>query len=329
MRILAFCPVDLDTVSGNVVTLKRIQQGLAARGHAFGIVPVSPSTSERELRSQVERVRPDVLHFYHAYKTGRLLPAFNGARSVVTISGTDLNSDFQDPERRPILERTLRRAERLVTYNASLADQVKAQWPELCDKLSVIPKGVVVGDAPYDLRSGDGVLFFLPGGIRPVKDQLFAVEELSRLRDVRLVCAGPVLDPAYGESFLARIQSVPWVRHIERIPHAAMMSAYRSADVVLNTSRSEGISNALMEAMAAGRAILASDVPGNRDLIENGRTGLFHRRADLAEKAERLARDRELRETLGRAAAEHAAKSFSVEREVEALLGAYRDVLSP
>ncbi len=328
MRILAFSPFPLDTVSGNVVTLKRIRQGLAARGHEFEIVTVSPSTTGRDAQAHAEERKPDVLHFYHAYKTGRLLPAVDGARSVVTISGTDLNSDFQDSKRRPILERSLRHANRLVTYNSSFFERVKTQWPDLVGKLDLIPKGVVIGDAPYDLRAGDAVVFFLPGGIRPVKDPLFAVEELSKLRGVRLVCAGPILDSAYGAAFLARIRSESWILHIERIPHAAMMSAYRSADVVLNASRSEGISNALMEAMVAGRAILASDIPGNRDLIEDGRTGLLHRRADFAVKAERLARDRDLRESLGRAAAEHAAKTFSVDREVEALLGVYAEVVN-
>ena len=326
MRILAFCPFELDTVSGNVVTLKRIRQGLAARGHEFEIVSVSPSTTEKEAGAHADRRKPEVVHFYHAYKTGRLLPGFNGAPSVVTISGTDLNHDFQDPERRPILERSLRRAGRLVTYNPSLFHRVKTHLPEVVGKLTILPKGVVVGNEPCDLRDGSGVVFFLSGGIRPVKDPLFAVEELSRVRNVRLVCAGPILDSEYGETFRKRIRSVPWILHVEHIPHAAMMSAYRSADIVINTSRSEGISNALMEAMVAGRAILAADHPGNRDLLQDGITGLLHHREDFVEKAERLARDPALRESLGRAAAEHAAKNFSVDREVDALLKVYAEV---
>jgi len=312
MKILAFSPFESDAFGGNVVTLNRIRRGLSARGHRFEIVRVS-----REFHGN-----PDVLLFYHAYKTGRFLLDLDGFPSVVVLSGTDLNRDFEDPARRPILEQVLRRADRLVTYNSSLYERIRTVLPEVLGKLHVIPKGVELGQDPFDLRAAAGVgeretLFFLPGGIRPVKNNLFAIEMLSDVPNVRLVLAGPILDPEYGEKVRRRIAQAPWARHLERIPHSAMGSAHGAADVVLNTSRSEGISNVLMEAMAAGRAVLASDIPGNRDLIEDGKTGVLYRETEFRETARRLAFDREWRETLGRVAQERAKREFSVDREID------------
>jgi glycosyltransferase involved in cell wall biosynthesis len=60
----------------------------------------------------------------------------------------------------------------------------------------------------------------------------------------------------------------------------------KAADLFLFPSRTEGLPNALLEAMAAGLPIVATDVPGCRDLIQDGRTGLLVR----AESAEDIAR---------------------------------------
>ncbi|MBX5468185.1 MAG: glycosyltransferase [Firmicutes bacterium] len=52
---------------------------------------------------------------------------------------------------------------------------------------------------------------------------------------------------------------------------------FRRAAVVLNTSVTEGVSNALMEAMACGAAAVAADIPGNRALMADRKTGLLFR----------------------------------------------------
>lgn len=321
MKILAFCPFELDHAAGNVITLRRVEKALAARGHVLEIATVTPET---DARAEARRAAPDVIHYYHAYKSGRLL--LPDVPSVITISGTDLNIDWDDREKREGMTRALEGAGWLVTYNASLAEKVGRVLPKVAPKLWTIPKGVDAGEAPYDARAAAGaetgdVLFFHPAGIRPVKNNLFALEGLKTL-GVKLLFAGEVLDPFYGKMFHQVLAGAPWARHVPGIPHECMMAAYRGADVVLNTSQAEGISNALMEAMWAGRAVLASHIPGNRDLIRDGVTGLLYHKANFEEQARRLL-DPALRESLGRAASEYAHKHFSVDREAQALIAAY------
>lgn len=60
------------------------------------------------------------------------------------------------------------------------------------------------------------------------------------------------------------------------------------SDIAVNTSDSEGLSNSLMEAMQAGLPILASDVPGNRDLVVDNANGLLFRRGDPSDLAFKL-----------------------------------------
>jgi glycosyltransferase involved in cell wall biosynthesis len=80
-----------------------------------------------------------------------------------------------------------------------------------------------------------------------------------------------------------------------------MPALFELADVVLNCSLAEGgMANAVIEALALGRAVLAADIAGNRSLVEDAITGfLFGSAEELAAKADRLLQDPDLRARLG------------------------------
>jgi len=105
-----------------------------------------------------------------------------------------------------------------------------------------------------------------------------------------------------------------------------MASLLTAADVVLNCSVSEGgMANAVLEALALGRAVLASDIAGNRALIEEDVTGLlFGDPRELADKAARLAGDSLLRARLGGAGRALIEREFPPEREVDGYRAVYR-----
>lgn len=114
-----------------------------------------------------------------------------------------------------------------------------------------------------------------------------------------------------------------------------MRSAYESADVVLNTSFAEGLSNAILEAIAAGRPVLASDIPGNRGPVR-GLNGdrpaglLFDPRnpEDFVGQALRLIDDPEERAALGQDGQARAARWPAAEDEADGLIRAYEIGLS-
>ncbi len=97
-------------------------------------------------------------------------------------------------------------------------------------------------------------------------------------------------------------------------------------DLFVLTSRSEGMPNALMEAMAAGCPCVCTDVGGCRELLEHGKTGYLVAPGDDREVADRiveLSRDAALRASMGHAGRERIADGYSVERlvsEVEQVL---------
>jgi len=113
-----------------------------------------------------------------------------------------------------------------------------------------------------------------------------------------------------------------------------MGSALRSADVVLNTSLAEGMSNAVLEAVAAGVPALASGIPSNRWALDGSGgappAGILFDVDDWQEfvrEALRLVDEPELRVALSRAAQHRGAAWPSSKEEARGLATAYRRAL--
>ena len=105
-----------------------------------------------------------------------------------------------------------------------------------------------------------------------------------------------------------------------------MPAVLAGSHVVCLPSYREGLPRALAEAAAAGRAIVTTDVPGCRDVVEDGRNGLLvppRDAAALAVALERLLGDPGLRARLGQAGRELAVEKFGLGAIIESTLGLY------
>ena len=148
---------------------------------------------------------------------------------------------------------------------------------------------------------------------------------------IRAVFAGPALDKEYAARFEQEVERLhPFARWLPPIPLQAMRSAYQGADVILNGSFSEGLSNVLLEAKAAGKPILASNIPANRWPVLGDQNDLpagllfdLHSPEHFLRQALRLVDDRELRKKLGQAGKDHAARLPGPEEEARGLIRVY------
>ena len=103
------------------------------------------------------------------------------------------------------------------------------------------------------------------------------------------------------------------------------------ADVFVLPSRAEGLSNALLEAMACGVPPVVSDIAGNREVVRHRRTGLAVAMDDPAALAAALREaleDRELREELGTAARRSAEQTYGLDGVAERYIALYRSLLA-
>jgi len=111
---------------------------------------------------------------------------------------------------------------------------------------------------------------------------------------------------------------------------ADVAEIFSASDLVMFSSRFEGLSLALLEAMASGKAVIATDIGENRAVIAHGRNGVLVNPGDadaLAGAAIRLLSDERERERLGEAARRTVRDRFTIERWVGEILAIYEEGL--
>jgi len=104
------------------------------------------------------------------------------------------------------------------------------------------------------------------------------------------------------------------------VDNAVMPRYMNLADLVVMPSEREGLSRVYLEAQACGKTLLASDIPGAREAITHGETGLLFRRADiddLAEKTLLAAGNPALRARIGRQARQYVERHHDIDRAVD------------
>jgi L-malate glycosyltransferase len=258
---------------------------------------------------------------------------------IVSPGGTDINNNRWEAAEIETVDKICRKARFIVVQSNETSLRLNDLLPEIENRIVHISKAYSwFGNDPCNLRStagsGDAVIFFMPAGIRPVKGNLeclLSLEEAHASNNkIRAIFAGPELDRTYANQFGQEIQRLHSFAQWIQIPLQAMRSAYEEADIVVNYSSSEGMSNSLLEAVAAAKPILASNIPGNLWLIniDSPCACLFdlRDRADFTHKALQLTETR-CRESFAAAARLRASKLPHPLEEAQALLDLYKTAL--
>ena len=163
-----------------------------------------------------------------------------------------------------------------------------------------------------------------------VKDAIWAADLLKVIRkDTHLLIIGD--GPLYDSlrRYRDQVQIRDQVHFLGSRDDVARMTPH--FDVLWSTSGYEGQSNAIMEAMSAGVPVVATDIPGTRDLITDDETGrLFPigNRAMLAKRTNQILNDAELAKRLGEAGRRRMTEEFCVEQMVQRYAELYRRVLA-
>ncbi len=326
-RLALLTPFAFPSIRGNAVTVERIARGLRARGidvEIWDLSTMTPSSLER----RASEYHPALIHAFHAYRAGPLgltLARRIECPLVVTLTGTDVNLDLFDAERTATVREVLEGAAVVTAFHDSIVTLAARAVPGISARVVIVPQSVDLPAprlAPEPAPGARAPVMLFPAGIRPVKRPLFPLVPLdaaaSRYPGFELRYVGPILDAGEGAALLCALAGRPWARYLGEVPHAAMPAVLHDADIVLNCSLSEGgMANSVLEALAFGRAVLASDIEGNRSLIEDGVTGLLFTGPDaFADTATRLLGDAGLRRRLGEAGRARVAR-FGLAEEIE------------
>lgn len=174
---------------------------------------------------------------------------------------------------------------------------------------------------PLDKPPSDSFTIGVVCALRPEKGLRTLLKAFALVRHLRagmkltIVGDGPMLESLRTEAGALGIRD----DCLFALSTADVVHWLRAIDIFVLPSLSEALSNALMEAMACGCAVVASNVGGNPELVRDGETGLLFEAGDaegLAAAIQKLIEDKTLRRRLAFAAAEFI-RGFSLDRSAQ------------
>jgi len=270
------------------------------------------------------------IHAHHGYSASWI--AMTAARLLgisfsITLHGSDLLLHH------PYLGAKLARCKFCLTVSEFNRRHITQNYPDISPrKITVYRLGVETAHArwlreekPDENCAGTPLLMLAVGRLHPVKDHAFLVRACSELRQrgFRFTCriAGDGPERASLGRLIRELGLQEEVMLLGHLSRQRLYAEYAMCDLVVLTSRSEGLPLVLMEAMAHGRMVLAPAITGIPELVIDGRTGFTYQAGSLPDFVKRIREISELRPDLAPlvwAARQHVREHFNRERNLAA-----------
>jgi len=256
-----------------------LEQALEARGHDIARAVVDTRGGHvRHARLAVDVIRtarsfePDVVYAHFLVPAGLLGALAGRAPLVVTAHGQDVENARTHAAIRAATRLTVRRAHAVVAVSEWLRGRLVEALPEVEAKSSVIDCGVDLDRfAPRDVAqaradvgwSPSGTGFLCLGSLSDRKNviRLARVVEQRNEGEIAFVGDGPLRGALEGR---------PRIHLAGAVPHEQVARWIAAADVVCQPSLVEPFGQALLEAMAAGRPVVATRVGGPAEFVVPG-----------------------------------------------------------
>ncbi len=242
-------------------------------------------------RLQREGFDPDLIDAHYYYPDGvaaGLLAKWLGKPFVVTARGTDLNLIPQYPFPRRLILETAAQASASIGVCQALMDTLGELGAER-SKLHTLRNGVdlqrFVPEDRIQARQRLGLPVDEPyllsvGHLIERKGHHIAIEALSHLPGVTLLIAGSGPEEGSLKALAKRLGVAERVRWVGVVPQTDLKWWYSAADVLALCSSREGWANVLLEAMACGTPVLATNIWGTPEVVSTPAAGLLLARRD-------------------------------------------------
>ena len=306
--------------------------------------PISPAFPWR-LRKALVTQQPDLLHLHMpnpscfaalASRRARALPWLVHWHADVSPEMPDWRVRAAYRIYRPFERAVLARASAIVVTSAAYAEASIALAPWK-DKLHVVPLGIdTAGPGPASIPAWPypaSLKLLCVGRLSHYKGHAVLLEAMARSPGSSLVLVGKGEESARLRALAASLEIADRVSFVGEIDDADLQALYAAADlfVLPSIDRSEAFGLVLLEAMRAGLATVASDIPGSGvgTVIDDGNSGMLVPPRDPQALAVALdrARDASLRKRLGEAGRTRWQACFTLEKSARAILELSLEVL--
>ena len=231
---------------------------------------------------------------------------------VTTLRGDDVARAQRSILDRMILSLCLHWSSAVVCVSHSMDAWLRKQYPLLVNRMCVIENGVedTLLSLPLERKlvsTASPLQLVTVGSLIPRKGIdliIYAMQQLSDRSTIALTVIGDGPEQLRLEKMVDTLELRQHVRFAGAVPPSAIADELAKAHVFVFASHSEGRPNAVLEAMAAGLPVVASDIPGVNELVQHGVTGFLYQPDSveaLAAHIQCLLEDADLRARFGRA----------------------------
>lgn len=214
---------------------------------------------------------------------------------------------------RPFIRYTLKIADAVATSSERVINDVEKYTGKIDrTKLFIMRQDTINTSIFKPTKEKNDNILLSVGRINPVKGFEFIIESLpsviKKFPDVILRIVGPVVDEGYLQKLkttASRVNCEKNVEFIGPVPYSQIVELYNSSTIFILTSKDEGQSNVLLEAMACGKPVIATPVGAIPDVINDGVNGFIvkeNQPETLSKKIINLLEDKALREKIGKVA---------------------------
>ncbi|GMN04233.1 glycosyltransferase family 4 protein [Erythrobacter sp. MTPC3] len=272
--VIALC--DAETVGNSAETERRIAGEIRDAGGAFVSLgmPASrgPLTGALALRKALRGFNPDAVHAH----TVRALPMIALGRIKAPVVLTHHNTKL------PFSPKWFRLSDRITDSYVAIGAEVEAILGEHVGKPIIrIPNAAgrsFSTGSPRQAPTGKARILSV-GAISEQKNYPLLIETAAALKAGDAMAEMPEFRIAGGGVDLEKLRAEVAARGLEGDvqflgERSDVPDLMRASDLYLNVSLYEGMPLTLLEAMASGLPIVATEVPGNRELVDNGVNGL-------------------------------------------------------
>ena len=249
------------------VFVRDLETQLVARGHEVERAVLDRRAGgkarylelARQTLARARRFQPDVVYAHFLVPTGLIAALGSRAPLVATAHGRDVRNVGAFPGVRAATRFVARRASALIAVSSYLRQELEAKVPEARGKTEVIPSGVdverfAVADAP------NGSRFLCVGALSARKNVVRLARAFERMGEGTLTFVG-------DGPLRAELEGRRGVDLVGVVPHDELPQHIAAARVVCQPSLIEPLGQALLEAMACGRSVVATRIGGPPEFV--------------------------------------------------------------
>ena len=250
------------------VFVAQLEQALRERGHEIErAVLDSRSGGKRRYATlaartfqAARRFRPDVVYAHFLVPAGLTAALASRAPLVVTAHGRDVRNVGSIPGIATLTRRTVAKAATVIAVSDYLRRELEAKVPEARGKTEVIDSGVDLERFRVEPPLADGPRFLCLGALTERKNVVRLADAFERLGEGTLTFVGE-------GPLRSRLQGRRNVELAGRVPHDQVPARIAGAHVVCQPSLIEPFGQAVLEAMACGRSVVATRIGGPPEFV--------------------------------------------------------------